>query len=707
MRGSTVLKIGAAAIVAAGVAAAAIIASIDVNQYKGLIVAKVKEATGRDLELNGDLEMVLGLTPSVRVNGARFGNAPWASDPNMLAVETFEAKVALLPALTGDIQVKRLVFDGVAIFLETDAKGRTNWTFKTAGDAAGKAPAQPDAKGQADGGAMALPSLDEVSIRNARLVIKDSGDVVTTLALDSLDLTADSASSPLNVALAGSYNAVPFDVTGVLGPLASLTGPKAAPYPVALQGKVGGVALAADGKIAEPLAARGVDMTVKVEADDLSGLAPLTGPLPALPPLALKAVVKGGGNAWAVSDMTLKAGRSTAAGAVAVTLGRAKPVVKATLQAALLDLDELLPKGGQADGQAGGGSAPAKAGAKSDRVFPSDPLPLDGLHAANATFDVEIARLVLPDGITLEGLGAKGTLRDGRLAVNPVQARLGGGIVKGAVVADASSGKALALKADLTGDKVVLGTLFENMARSDLLTGAPTDMTVDVTAQGASVAGLMGSLDGTVRISVGEGRINQALIDWAGADVINQLTETLNPLADKREYADLVCAAVNLKARDGVIDYDRAIAMETSRMSVVSSGTLNLGAEKLDVAVRPYPKDGVGISAGKLAEMVRLQGTFADPKVAADVAGVARTAASVVGALATGGASLVAEGLLGHASADPHPCATALSGKAPAQTQQQKQTAPSAAPSPAPSPADMPGKVIEGLGGGLNKLLGR
>lgn len=701
MRGSTVLKIGAAAIVAAAVAGAAIIATIDVNQYKGLIVAKVKEATGRDLQLNGDLEMVLGLTPSVRVNGARFGNAPWASDPNMLAVETFEAQVALLPALTGTIQVKRLVLDGVAIFLETDAKGRANWTFGDAGggEAAGK-PAAPAT--EAEAGPTALPSLDEVSIRNARLVVKDSGNVVTTLALDSLDLTAEGADAPLNVALAGSYNGVPFDAKGVLGPLAALAAAKPAPYPVALQGTVGGIALAADGKIAEPLGARGVDLAVKVDAASLSGLAPLSGPLPALPPLSLQGVLKGGGDAWAVSDMTLKAGRSTAAGALAVTLGKAKPVVRANLQAALLDLGDLLPKG--EEGAQDGAATPA-GGRRSDRVFPSDPLPLDGLHAVEAVFDIEIARLVLPDGIALEGLGAKGALRGGRLAVDPVQARLGGGVVKGVVVADASSGKALALKADLSGEKVVLGALFQDMARSDLLTGAPTDMAVDITAQGASVAGLMGSLDGTVRVSVGEGRINQALIDWAGADVINQLTEALNPLAEKREYADLVCAAVNLKARDGVIAYDRAIAMETSRMSVVSSGTLNLGAEKLDLAVRPYPKDGVGISAGKLAEMVRLQGTFADPKVVADMAGVARTAVSVVGALATGGASLVAEGLLGQGDIDPHPCATALSGKAPdtapakggQQRQQQK----------APAPADLPGKVLEGLGGGLNQLLGR
>jgi hypothetical protein len=208
----------------------------------------------------------------------------------------------------------------------------------------------------------------------------------------------------------------------------------------------------------------------------------------------------------------------------------------------------------------------------------------------------------------------------------------------------------------------------------------------------------MGSLDGTLRISVGPGRVNQAVIDWAGGDVLNQLSETLNPMAEKREYADLVCAAVNLRARRGVIEYDRAIAMETTRMSVVSSGTIDLGAEKLDVAVRPYPKGGVGISAGKLAEMVRVQGSLAQPKVAPDVVGVAKTAASVVGALATGGASLVAEGLMGHASADPQPCVTALNGP------DKTTAAPTQDPTAATPTATNP---IQDLGRGLNQLFGR
>ena len=49
----------------------------DFNQYKGLIAEKVKEATGRNLSIAGDIETELPFTPSLSVSGVRFENAEW------------------------------------------------------------------------------------------------------------------------------------------------------------------------------------------------------------------------------------------------------------------------------------------------------------------------------------------------------------------------------------------------------------------------------------------------------------------------------------------------------------------------------------------------------------------------------------------------------------------------------------------------------
>jgi hypothetical protein len=63
-------------------------------------------------------------------------------------------------------------------------------------------------------------------------------------------------------------------------------------------------------------------------------------------------------------------------------------------------------------------------------------------------------------------------------------------------------------------------------------------------------------------------------------------------------------------------------------------------------------------------------GTLADPSIGIDTLGSARAALSVGGAILTGGLSLLGEAAFSKATADPHPCQTALAGggsaKAPA-----------------------------------------
>ncbi len=86
--------------------------------------------------------------------------------------------------------------------------------------------------------------------------------------------------------------------------------------------------------------------------------------------------------------------------------------------------------------------------------------------------------------------------------------------------------------------------------------------------------------------------------------------------------------------------------------------------ERIDMAIKPEPREGLGIGFGKLAGLVRIRGTLAEPTVGIDELGIAKGALSTGAAFATGGLSLLAEGLVGRATADSTPCLTAL-GKAP------------------------------------------
>jgi hypothetical protein len=139
---------------------------------------------------------------------------------------------------------------------------------------------------------------------------------------------------------------------------------------------------------------------------------------------------------------------------------------------------------------------------------------------------------------------------------------------------------------------------------------------------------------------------------------------------------------------------DKGIAFETSKMALVSSGTMNLKTENVDFSFRPSPRDATGIGAGELVGLLRVRGSLAEPKIGIDEMGAARTAVLVGEAVAKGGISALTESLTKGTAADPHPCQTAL-GKpsAPARAGSQPATTP---------PAGQPGQK---KGGGVDQLL--
>lgn len=123
------LKIVGGLFVLVMIAVVAAISLIDINQYKGELIEAVENATGRDLQVGGDLNFGVSLVPTVVAEDVHFSNASWGSKPEMLSLNKFEVEVALLPLLSGNIQVNRLILLEPEILLETNKKGIGNWVF--------------------------------------------------------------------------------------------------------------------------------------------------------------------------------------------------------------------------------------------------------------------------------------------------------------------------------------------------------------------------------------------------------------------------------------------------------------------------------------------------------------------------------------------------------------------------------------------------
>jgi uncharacterized protein involved in outer membrane biogenesis len=698
MRLGTVLKGLGVVVVAGVVGVGAILMSVDVNQYRGVIEREAKAATGRDLTIGGPMELSISLSPAVVLENVAFANADWGSRAEMVTARRLEAQVELLPLLSGEIKVKRLVLVGPDVLLEVDKNGVGNWVLD--GPTEGAADAEQAVEEAADAGRQALPELQLVRIEDAVVVYNDqaSGDK-RSLSLAALEVAAQGWRAPLAVEGSGRLDDLSFTLAGTLGPLAELMNPDAA-YPVVMKVEAAGATVNVDGAIDAPEEARGIDLGVSLSVPDPSATArSLSAAAPAdLPALRVDGRLADAEGGWTVRNLAASLGDTSLAGALTVGLDGPRPKISGTLSSPGIDLAALLPEGSNGDA-AGKGRASDTPG----RLFPDAPLPLAGLKAVDANVELAVSRLVLPDGMELTDVTGKVALANGRLAVAPASAGFGGGTVRADVTLDASKGDAAGLALKVRTEDVLLGRVLTQIGQGDVIENGPTDVALDLRGSGGSVAAIMASLDGKATVQVGQGTINNDAVRSWTQDIALRLIDSLNPFASKDKYTVLQCGVVNLSLANGVATSDRGIAVQTPKFHVTGSGTINLGTETLDMAVKTGVREGAGMATANLANLVRLRGPLTDPSLAVDPLGAARTAVSAGAAIASGGLSLLAEQVLERTAEPEDVCAVAM-GQAPAPAPAQQAPSPSATPD---NPLDAVKGMGENLGEGLKGLFGR
>ena len=104
---------------------------IDWTRYRDPIAAEIERAAGRKLVIAGTVEAALLPTPRLLLNDARLGNLPGAATQEMARLRSLEARIALLPLLSGRVVVESFVLREPVVTLEVLADGRRNWLFDT------------------------------------------------------------------------------------------------------------------------------------------------------------------------------------------------------------------------------------------------------------------------------------------------------------------------------------------------------------------------------------------------------------------------------------------------------------------------------------------------------------------------------------------------------------------------------------------------
>jgi uncharacterized protein involved in outer membrane biogenesis len=697
------IKYGAIALVVVVVALVVVVATMDLGRFKGYAEEAAMNATGRKLTIDGELHLSLLPAPTLSAEKVRFANAPGGSSPDMVKVDKVEARVALMPLLSQDIVVERLALISPEILLETDKSGKGNWEFTAPAPA--PAPTAQTGKPAApgEGATPSIPVLNDITIEKGRLVSKDGKSGKTqTLALDKLNVKGAGSGVPLKIELSGAYDEKKFDVAGTLGSLADLSGPK--PWPVDVTAKAGGATATVKGTIAKPMEAKGVDLAITAEGKDLEELGKAAGAaLPALGAYKLAAHVTGpGGEGWAVKDLNLALGKTTLTGTISVDPDKTPLKVVAKLDTPELDLAAL--SGGSsakpadnsrsAPATTGAGQTPGAAPRDDGRLFPADPLPLDTLKSVDADVTVNAKRIV-KDQLALTDASLHAVIARGKLTVQPLKAGVAGGTLDAKATVDGGAATPeVAIEAN--GKDIDLNTLMTQLGNPGMIEAAKGAVHADLKGRGKSVREIMASLDGSLALGTGAGRLGPKALDQLSADIVKLLAFNVGSIGQQQAVTQINCVAVPFTVQAGLAKSD-AILVDTGKVTVKGSGTASLRDEKLDLVFTPTAKEGGLMSYA--AVPVHVTGTFASPSVAPDAAGAVKNVAGAAAGVAVAGPLALLAPLVTGGGGEQNPCVSGAAAKGTSQPQPATQQKPQTPQDAVRGKIDDVGKSIRGLFG--------
>ena len=619
---------------------------VDPNHYKGTITRAVRDSTGRELALPGDIKLsvfpwiALELGPASLGNPSGFGSAPFAS------LQHASVRVRLLPLLRREIEIGRVEVDGLDLRLVKNATGKGNWEGFGGKSSAPQAPA----------GSTALPELAGLALRNSRISYQDMvaehidmtvGRVSPGVAVPidaKLDLTTGPGAQPL--ALAGNlnvtldtakqqYRIAPLHLEGTVPskPPASALAWKFSAPDVSLN--LSAQTLSAptfDAQFANAHVSGGLQGRKIVDSPNISGsfkldavalrelmtqlgtAAPAMRDAQALDKLAGSGEFSYGGNALRATKLDVRLDDSTLTGNAAITNLDTKAM---SFELALdrINLDRY-----RAPVTAAPKAAPPKAPAK-----PTE-LPNATLKSLQLKGTATIGSLTV-SGMNLTQVHVGIDSDGGVTRVAPAKARLYGGEYSGEVTLD-ERGSVPTLKLDQTMGGIDIAQLLKDFAKTQRFSGHGT-VTTNLTAHGDDSDAMTRSLSGRVTANLADGAVEGIDLWFEVNRAIALLQKQVPPAGGGSGRTKFDSFKASADVTNGVAT-TKDLNIASQSLHVTGQGSSNLVSEAIDYQVKATLFKGApaanAASASVLAEVpLNISGTMSSPKVRPDLEAMARS----------------------------------------------------------------------------------
>jgi len=567
--------------------AAIAVSTIDINQYRGQIADALSKQTGRTVKFGGPIHLTFSMHGvGLAVEDASIGNPSWASRPQMAGIGKLQIGVELMPLMSHQIVISELDISNADILLETNANDQHNWDMKPAAAATETTEpkttvAQPKTSTQS--AAPIMPRINELSVVNSQLAMRDKTGKTSTFKVEKLTLAPSDHGTAITVA--ADFNGTPIKLT-FKSTSPDLIAETNWPYTADLT--YANYHLNAQGR-------------VNVRNKSLE-----------------------------MNPYQLSAGGSALHGQLTADMSGAKADVHGSIMGDKLDPADFKPASSEAEAAKPEATPAAEpAATPSKPLFSTTPLDLSALNSASANLDVNIGEVVVANG-SLKQVSGKLALANGNLAIAPFKASLGESAMTGDIKLEASKPPQYSLNFKAPG--VDIATLLEMMGTKPFMTGKG-DADIQLSGSGASLHDMASDTNGKIEVLADGGTISAA----SAGGIAQGLGEIFAPGSGN---PTLNCVAVRFAVTGGVAK-DNGILADSSASTVAGSGGFNLRDETVGMTLTAKPKV---VSTAGITPAIKISGPLMSPGIGLDTASVAQ---NVAGVLAKNGSNKIAGALGG------------------------------------------------------------
>jgi len=289
--------------------------------------------------------------------------------------------------------------------------------------------------------------------------------------------------------------------------------------------------------------------------------------------------------------------------------------------------------------------------------FSDDALPFNVLPNANGVIALNIDELKLLNQTPLKHVNGTIAFKGDKIDINDLKFELGKGQAKAQIslAQISSAAPTISMKAFAKG--FTLEQLLVSTNSSAKMSGGDAQIALNLSGRGKSLHQIVGAANGAAQMTVGNARIDSGLLNAAG-DLAVTIMDTLNPMRKQSNQTILECAVAYLPVINGMVNVKDSVGVETDKLNIILSGTVNLNSESINLKIDPHQKSGLttGVNLGSL---VQLEGTLQNPSAGMNKEAVVNSALSIGLGFLTGGISIAAENVRSM-STKRQPCKTAM-----------------------------------------------